>query len=287
MVIITYREIEKFVFGPIVRLYVAGKSGSGKTSFVKKLLQSNLINYNRVYYFHPDFYESSPINWHESLRQEVIYKSELPKLECLKDMPPNSVIVLDDVFDQVENCKTMDYLFRVLSGKYSLHVIVMTQRYYSGGRFCNNIRNCCDYHVLMRNSDQSLTKRIARSLGHSSDITAAQSLTENDLYPYIFVDKTQLAHVNKLQVFIDILSRRKIVVFNSMKYYLISEADFNSSYKKVDKNLASNEIEKPGNKRKGAKSRWKYIENFEAKRKKAIEGHVRRALYKLKKRSQL
>ena len=284
MVIITYKEIENVNFGPIVRVYVAGSSGSGKTSFVQKFLTSNLFNYDRVYYFHPDFYEKSPVEWHNLLDREVIYRNDLPSVENIREMKENSVIVLDDVFDQVENSKVMDYLFRVLSGKYKLHVIVMTQRYFSNGKFCSNIRNCCDFHVLMRNADTSLTKRIARSLGHSNDITTALRLTENQLYPYIFVDKTQLARVNKLQVYIDVISKIKVLVVNSMKYYLISEKDFESTYKKVDKNLATDE-----DKNKKLSTKWqgyRFGQN-EIKRKRVIENHVKRAIYKLKKRSQL
>ena len=284
MVIISYKEIENVNFGPIIRVYVAGSSGSGKTSFVQKFLTSNMFDYGRVYYFHPDFYEKSPVEWHNLLDKEVIYRNDLPTIENIRDMKENSVIVLDDVFDQVENSKVMDYLFRVLSGKYKLHVIVMTQRYFSKGKFCSNIRNCCDYHVLMRNTDTSLTMRVARSLGHSNDITTALRLTENQLYPYIFVDKTQLARVNKLQVYIDVISDQKVLIVNSMKYYLISEKDFASTYKKVDKDLATDEDK---NKRLPTKWEGYRFRKNEIQRKRIIESHVKRALYKLKKRSQL
>ena len=286
MVIITYKEIEKVVFGPTLRVYVAGSSGSGKTTFVKKFLASNLFDFERVYYFHPDFYEGSPVEWHNILDKQVIYRSALPSLETLREMRKNSVIVLDDVFDQVENSKAMDYLFRVLSGKFNLHVIVMTQRYFSNGPYGLNIRNCCDYHVLMRNADNSLTQRIARSLGHKSDITSALRLTENELYPYVFIDKTQLARVNKLQIYIDVISPIKIVVIDSMKYYLINEHDFASSYTKIDKNLATNENTKiePSI---GANSEECDSDDCTPTRQRSIERHVKRALYKLKKRSKL
>ena len=289
MVIISYREIESVNFGPIVRVYVAGSSGSGKTSFVEKFLKSNIFNYERIYYFHPDFYEKCPVNWETSINKEIIYRNDIPSIENIREMKQNSVLVFDDIFDQVESSKDMDYLFRVLSGKYKLHVIVMTQRYYSNGKFCVNIRNCCDYHVLMRNADESLTKRIARSLGHSNDITTALRLTENQLYPYIFVDKTQLARVNRIQVYIDVLSDTKILIVNSMKYYLISEKDFNASYKIVDKNLATNEDknEKLSNESESTRNSWEKTRFGEAKRKRAIENHVKRVIYKLKKRSQL
>ena len=287
MVIISYKEIESVIYGPIVRVYVAGSSGSGKTSFVERFLKSNLFNYDRIYYFHPDFYEECPINWENSLKKEIVYRNGLPSIENLREMKENSVIVLDDIFDQVESSKDMDYLFRVLSGKLKLHVIVMTQRYFSNGKYCVNIRNCCDYHVLMRNADESLTKRIARSLGHLNDITTALKISDNQLYPYIFVDKTQLARVNKLQVYTDVLSKIKVLVINSMKYYLISEKEFNSTYRKIDKSLATDEDQSkklPNESEVTCQTTCRY---GAAKRKRNIENNVKRVIYKLKKRSQL
>ena len=132
----------------------------------------------------------------------------------------------------------------------------------------------------MRNADHSLTQRIARTLGHKNDITTALRLTDNTLYPYIFIDKTQSARVNKLQIYIDVLSPIKILVINSMKFYLLSEKDFESTYKKLDKNLATNENEK-------SKDKWHPTISSELERKRAIEVQVKRALHKLKKRSQL
>ena len=294
MVIITYKEIEEVEFGPIWRVYVAGSSGSGKTSFVKSLLQSRLIDYDRIYYYHPDFYENYPVNWHNELNKEVVYRVDLPTIDSLLEMKSKSVIVLDDVFEQVEKSKAMDSLFRVLSGKYGLHVIVMTQQYFSNGVFCQKIRNCCDYHVIMRNSDHSLTKRIARTLGHTNDITNALRLTEDKLYPYIFIDKTQVGRVNKLQVYIDVLSKIKVVILNGMKYYLISEKDFESSYRKIDESLAENAFTKKTNRITGkgvqaqeARREWGWSRYGDGERRRAIENQIKRTLYKLKKRSKL
>ena len=244
MTIVSFREIENVKLGPIVRLYISGSSGSGKTKFISLLLNADLFNFSRVYYYHPDFHETQPTDWHNILSCQVVYKSEKPTIEDFKEMKPYSVVVLDDIFDQVESSYDIDFLFRVLSGKHKLHVIVMSQRYFSKGQYCVSIRNCCDYHVLMQNSDLATTKRIARTLGHEKEILTALKLTQDQLYPYIFVDKTHLARVNRLQVYIDILSRIKIIVNGSMKFYLLSEKDFLSTYSIIDKNLAQHETKK-------------------------------------------
>ena len=297
MSIISFKEIDNVKIGPIVRLYISGSSGSGKTYFIANFLKSQQFEFSRVYYFHPDFHECTPINWHTFLPQDVIYRSDVPTVESIKEMKPFSVIVLDDIFDKVESSYDIDYLFRVLSGKLKLHVIVMSQRYFSNGKYSINLRNCCDYHVLMRNSDLATTKRIGRTLGHEQEILQALKLTEDKLYPYIFVDKTHLARVNKIQVYIDIFSPIKVVVYGSMKYYLLNEKDFTSTYKIIDAGLAENEVKKQRICRSTGGSSAKTNTtntitnsstiNFTPLQRQHIESQVKRTLHRYKKRSQL
>lgn len=300
MPLISFKEIENVKIGPVVRLYISGSSGSGKTYFISNFLKAQLFEFSRVYYYHPDFHESTPIDWHTFLPQDVIYRSDVPTIESFKEMKPFSVIVLDDIFDKVESSYDIDYLFRVLSGKRKLHVIVMGQRYFSNGKYCLSVRNCCDYHVLMRNSDLGTTKRIARTLGHEKEIISALKFTENNLYPYIFVDKTHLARVNRVQVYIDILSPIKIIVYGSMKFYLLSEKDFLSTYKKIDRDLAQYENEKktlhgsssPVSKTipvqpSGDARITESEEPFSSKQRKCIEAQIKRTLHRFKKRTKL
>ena len=293
MTIVSFREIENVEFGPIVRLYISGSSGSGKTMFISMLLKAKLFEYSRVYYYHPDFHESHPTDWHSFLSCDVIYKSESPSIESFKEMKPFSVVVFDDIFDKVESSYDVDFLFRVLSRKLKLHVIVMSQRYFSKGQYCLSIRNCCDYHVLMRNSDLATTKRIGRTLGHEKEVLAALKLTETQPYPYIFIDKTHLARINRAQVYIDILSRIKIIVHESMKYFLLNERDFTSTYKIIDKDLAENETEKQRVCRSSATNNKNRsftatnTINFTPIQRQHIESQVKKTLHRYKKRAQL
>ena len=294
MSIVSFREIKNVELGPIVRLYISGSSGSGKTKFISMFLQAKLFDYSRVYYYHPDFHESIPTDWHSTLSCDVVYRSEPPSIDSFKKMKPLSVIVLDDIFDRVESSYDVDFLFRVLSGKRKLHVIVMSQRYFTKGRYCLSIRNCCDYHVLMRNSDLATTKRISRTLGHEKEVLAALKLTENQLYPYIFIDKTHLARVNRVQVYIDILSRIKVIVHGSMKYYLINEKDFLASFKIVDKDLAENETEKQSLRRPSdnfcsdqSECEQETELTFTPTQRQHIEAQVKRTIHRYKKRAKL
>ena len=70
-------------------------------------------------------------------------------------------------------------------------------------------------------------------MGLASDVKKAILENSDKLHPYIFIDKTNEARVHKLNIFIDIFSKYKVLIRNSMKYYLISEADFNASFEKT------------------------------------------------------
>ena len=238
MVMIRYREISSFKFAPIFRVFISGCSASGKTFFAHQLLKSNLIEYDRVYYFHPDFHEHSPVNWQETLSKPVLYHPGIPSLEELLEIPENSVLVFDDLMTQCCEAKQIDYLFRVLSSKRKLNVIIMTQRYFSNGRNGLSIRNSSNYHVLLRNADARTNLLVANSMQLKSEITRAQADNKSRLYPYIFIDRTNEARVNNLQIYTNLFSTHKEVIIGSMKYYLISESDFNQQYHCVGENLA-------------------------------------------------
>ena len=245
---IRYREFEKASFADIFRIYISGSSSAGKTYFAKQLLQSGLLRYDRVYYFHPDFHEHCPVEWDKTLGKEVFYQAGLPSLSEMLEFPPNSCLVFDDLFSQCCESKDIDYLFRVLSSKRKLSVIIMTQRYFSDGkkRLGLSIRNCCNYHVLMNNSDARTNMNVANSMQLRPEITRALSENKTKLYPYIFIDKTNQARVNCLQVYVEIFGKHKEVIIGNMKYYLMSEADFKANFKVLSKNTAKSKKDKRG-----------------------------------------
>ena len=258
LVMIRYREIETFKFAEIFRIFISGSSSAGKTYFAKNLLKTNIFKYERVYYFHPDFHEHAPVDWHNDLDKPVLYQPGVPSLRDLLEIPQYSVLVFDDLFSQCCQSNDIDYLFRVLSSKRKLNVIIMTQRYFAGndkGRCGLSIRNSSNYHVLMRNADARTNQSVAAAMQLKPEITKAIEENKGKLYPYIFIDRTNEARVNGLQIFINILSKRFEVIINRMKYFLISEADFNSSFTVSGENLANaNKTSSVQNKRKIDKS---------------------------------
>ena len=223
-------------FPDIWRVFISGSSASGKTYFAKKLIESSYLKCNRVYYYHPDIHEEKPVNWD---RTDIIFSSGLPTTEELLKIPENSCIILDDLFSEAKDSKTCDYLFRVLSGKRKLHVIIMTQRYFSNGAYTLNIRNSSNIHVLLRNADELSNLRVLRSMNLKAEFHIALQETKNLLYPYILINRTNQARVSPFQIYIDIFSSYRKVVMPTGLYYLISARDFNLNFNKIDEQTAA------------------------------------------------
>ena len=214
----------------IWRIFISGSSSAGKTYFAKQLLASKLFDVKRIYYFHPDIHESFPIDWCNDFDTEIVCQAGLPSLEDIDQMPKHSVIVLDDLFTEVAKSELMSYLFRVLSSKKKLHLMVMTQRYYDEGAQGLNIRNCSNYHVLMSNADARTNMRVAFSMGLDKEVRAAIKANEKKLYPYIVIDRTNYARVNGLQVYIDILDKFMKVIIDGVVKVLVPEKEFNENW---------------------------------------------------------
>ena len=194
-----FREINES-FPDIWRVFISGSSSAGKTYFAKQLLQSKFFKFERIYYYHPDIQEDFPVNWSNEFDKPVLCQAGLPSNEDLHDIPPYSVLVLDDLYAEACKDKLMSYLFRVLSSKRKLHVIIMTQRYFAEGSCGLNIRNSSNFHVLMNNADERTNMRVAFSMNLGDDVRKAISVNSHKLYPYIFIDRTNIARVKDMTI---------------------------------------------------------------------------------------
>ena len=231
------REIKK-TQQDIWRVFISGSSGSGKTHFAEQLLQKQFFKFERIYYYHPDLQESFPTNWKDSFVEPVLYQAGLPTEDELLSFPKYSCVVFDDLFTRACESRLIDYLFRVLSSKRKIHCIIMTQRYFAEGSNGLNIRNSSNYHVLMNNADERTNLRVADSMNLRKEVNLALKANQTELYPYLFIDRTNHARVSGLQIYIDIFSRYQKAIHKLMLVYLVSESDFKSNFNLLDNHTA-------------------------------------------------
>ena len=240
---VTYREIENVKFEYPFRMIISGSSQSGKTSFAKQLLENTSLfdgELKNILYCYPDYLSETPVQWHEDLELPVTYQTGLPTLNELCTLESDTVIVLDDLYEECITAKQMDYLFRVLSGKKRLSVIIMTQRFFAQGRYAMNIRNCCNFTVLMRNADERLNYRIAYLFKSTSAINKIID-TEfgKEGYPYIFVDSSPKGQITGNRLYTNIFATFMEVYDRSgMKGFIIREKDFHDNFTIINNNTA-------------------------------------------------
>ena len=301
-----YRELD-LKFSDIWRVFISGSSSAGKTFFARRILESNFFKCKRIYYFHPDIQEDFPVDWDEFIDIPICYQAGLPSHKDLLEIPHYSCIILDDLFTEACSDRTIDYLFRVLSSKRKLHVFIMTQRYFAEGSNGLNIRNSCNYHVLMNNADERTNMRVANIMNMGKSIQKAIDVNSDKLYPYIFIDKTNQARVSGIQIYTDLFARYKQIIFKSMLSYIISEADFRSNFKVIDNTTAvknentkskkksaerrrspESETSEPAETRSsGAEPSTSSIEPSQFRKRKLFERKIRQALHRYKIRSKL
>ena len=284
---VKYDILEENKFDYPFRLFVSGSSQSGKTHFARDLLANSQIfngKISHVHYYHPDYLSERPVEWHSSLSIPVTYQSGIPNMNDLCKLERHSCVVIDDLYEECTNSQAIDYLFRVLSGKKMLNVIVMSQRYFAQGRFGMNIRNNCNFTVLMRNADGRVNSRVASLLNEKTAIMRAiEDTYANNYYPYIFVDSSPRGQVSGYKVYTNIFGRyQEVYDIRGMKSYVIAENDFLQNFSLI--NNANAEIKNGGNKEKeirgsetsdtapkSAKDRWERIHQKVEERRKRRE----------------
>ena len=227
-------ENTKFAFP--FRMILAGSSGAGKTYFAGKLLhRKNLFEeeINSVHYFYPCYLPEAPVKWHETLHVPVSYHVGLPSKSDLITLERNSCVVLDDSFDEALKSSAIDHLFRVISGKRNISVIIMTQNNFSKGKYGREIRNSCNFSVLFRNCcDVSINENIARMAGMKKAYDSAYIDLQGQKYPYMLLDQSQKGQLSPYRLYTDIFDRFPICYsVDGMKAYIIGAQDFELFFK--------------------------------------------------------
>ena len=289
-----YKQID-FYFASICRIFISGSSSAGKTHFTYELLKAKYFDYDQIIYCHPDFHNEKPVEWHIP-GVKLFFQPGVPTKKDILDLPPNTVLVLDDLFQTASESLDIDYLFRVLSGKRKIHVIIMTQRYFVNTKFAMSIRNSSNYHVLMNNADATVNLTAGRKMGLKTEITRAIELNQSKPYPYIFIDRTAAARSNGFSVFIELFGIKEVVI-GKMRYFMITESDFNSNFKQVGDNIATRDggnkektLSKPTADSSGEKKTtgdWRNQYHSHYSRKRQVERQINKALRRYQKRSEL
>ena len=153
-------------------ILVAGPSGSGKTYFVEDLIANKLAMFDippsAIFWCYGQYQDRL-----ERLKREhgVYLVQGLPDT-LLEELPPNSMLVVDDLMSEVGNSKLVTALFTKVSHHRHVTVIFLTQNLFQKGAESRTRSLNSSYIVLMKNP------RDASQIRH----LAAQMFPENPKY---------------------------------------------------------------------------------------------------------
>ena len=114
----------------------------------------------------------------------------------------------------------------------------MTQRYFAQGKHAVSIRNSSNYHVLMRNADERINLRAADAMNLKKEVLKANEINENEMYPYMFIDRSNYARVTGIKVYIDLFSKCMKVIMGTKLKALVDWQEFSSKFQILDQNVA-------------------------------------------------
>ena len=171
-------------------MLVAGPTGSGKTYWIKQLI-NQVDKYcspppKRITYFYgeyqPIFSLMKNVNFIKGLPENFISKFEGNQPEW---------IIIDDLMYESTNSKVISELFTKGSHHRNLSVILLVQNFFARGKESRNISLNAQYLVLFKNPrDHSVITNIAKQMipGRSRKLLDIYEDATKRPFSYLFID---------------------------------------------------------------------------------------------------
>ena len=94
-----------------------------------------------MYYFGCLSQAAEKLDWHTKLPNvRVSYFEGLPNADFFEKIEKNSLVVIDDMFEDAINSPEISRAFKVDSRHKKFGIILITQSIYEKGRFCGKFR---------------------------------------------------------------------------------------------------------------------------------------------------
>ena len=238
--------IDEFKFSLPMRAIFSGSSQSGKTYMIGEMLknQSEIFTseFDFVKYYYPTFLDEAPVDYHDFIETPISYTAGFPTKSDVLGFPKNTLMIIDDQSDVAVKSDLVSQIFKVISGKKNLSIILVSQNYFMQGKHSREIRNSCNYVGLFRNCcDDHLNSRVATAFGLKAAYAAAEKdLYHCQIYPFIFIDQTQRGQISSYRLFTKIIGKVKEAYSKTgMKGYILSEEDFNAAFKIINEKTGS------------------------------------------------
>ena len=169
-------------------MLVSGPTMAGKSTFVHKLLTSKIFDWqptNIYWYYGGDTIEGLD-------GRGYILRQGLP--DNFLDVPPNSIVVLDDLMNEGKDHAGLTDLFTKLVHHKNLFVINITQNFFQNSKETRTRRLNTQYVVMFKNpSDVTQIHVIGRQMypGNSTFLTSVNKNATKKPHSYLFLGLRQ------------------------------------------------------------------------------------------------
>lgn len=238
--------LTEFKFTLPMRAIFAGSSQSGKTFMIGQILkfQSEIFKgkFDFVKYYYPTFLDEAPVDYHTLTNTPISYNAGFPTKSEILALPENALVIIDDQSDTAVKSDLVSQIFKVISGKKKMSIILVTQNYFMQGKHSREIRNSCNYVGLFRNCcDNSLNSRVTQAFGLKAAFEAAErEVCGCQVYPFVFIDQTQRGQISPYRLYTKIIGPYKEAFSKTgMRGYIISEEDFRAGYSIISEKSGS------------------------------------------------
>lgn len=144
-----------FPFHSCSTISISGTTGSGKTTFVKKLIENldtmfEPISPKKVLYCYGVYQDEFTVM--ENSFPSVSFQRGLPSESDIEELIGNhNVIVMDDLMNELVNNKEMEKLFTQGAHHKKLTILYLNQNMYCQGKHSRTINLNTHYMILLKN----------------------------------------------------------------------------------------------------------------------------------------
>ena len=186
-------EINEWVFKHPFNAMITGPSQSGKSFLLNKIIlnKDRLIkpNIDRIYYCYSNW-SSDFSTLSENQALNITFNKGIIELDDV-DKSKNTLIILDDLMDEVVNDREMMKLFTVHTHHLNMSVIFLTQNLYQQGKHSRTISLNCHYLIIFKNfRDSTQINTLSRQMFPNKYRFLPEAFEDatSSLHGYLFID---------------------------------------------------------------------------------------------------
>lgn len=173
-------------------MMAVGSTHSGKSSFIVRMIkeQSDLFAkpFKQIYYFYNEW---QPLFEQLRTNRIVHFKEGAPTAECLDEIPPDSLVVIDDMLTKLCDSKDLVELFTVKSHHRRISVVFVSQSFFYDTKQMRCVTRNCHFIVLFKSPRMaSVVEQLSRQIWPTKKnfLTDAYAKATKEPYTYLFLD---------------------------------------------------------------------------------------------------